>query len=471
MGAKRKSSGHSLRRTTGTSTLVFLVGLIFTYLALPTDSAGSIFAGAAVGVGLSLVMATALEGASGARGLIRVDILMLWVLYGLTFLEFLFPQPDIENIVSPDAATKATIAAIVGFSGLAIGRHIVPWRRKTSIAFANVSPAKIFLLFITAATLGYLHILLAVKFDLLEMIRQMSLPRFAQSWTRARYGGDIHSLLAEIGALLYLIPPIAGLTLARSKEFGLAQKVIVIIIFLLTIYYGFSSGTRHILVVYVISFFGAYYLNKSEIKLWRIAVQGFVIVLVLLLVTSYMLEFRNVGIDNFSFSDRNPDRLYIDRNMVVISKLADAFPGLYDFLGFEIVYNALIHPIPRALWPGKPEGLSLTVESIVGTDQATIASTFIGEAYMMGGMLGVMFAALLFGAAAEMWNRVGRDTNSAFSQLLYTSGFFCAAISMRSILWTTVTMLPTIALWVYGRVWFRGHHRHSRRPGPQPKQS
>jgi len=443
----------SLRRATGTSTIVFLVGLALTYLALPSDSAGSVFAGAAIGIGLSLVTATAVEARAGVRELIRVDILTLWALYGLTFLEFLFPQPDVEGIVSPDVATKGVVAAILGFAGIVIGRHFVPSRHKTStVFFADVSPRNIFTLFVLAAAVGYLHILLSVNFDVFEMFRQMALPRFEQSWGRGQYG-DAYALLVEIGAVLYLVPPIAGLIYARHKEFGLIQKSIVTLVLLVTVYYGFSSGTRGILAVYVFTFFGAYYLNKPEIKLLRLAAQGIVVVLLLLLVTSYMLAFRNVGLSNFSVSDRSLDTLYIDHNMVVLARLTDVFPAVYDFLGFEIPYNVLVHPIPRALWAGKPEGLSVTVESIVGVTQSTIASTFIGEAYMMGGMLGVVLVAVVFGAAAEMWNGMRRSENSAFSQLLYASGFFCAVISMRSMLWTTVTMLPTLALWLYGRIW------------------
>src|SRR6202020_896905 len=101
--------------------------------------------------------------------------------------------------------------------------------------------------------------------------------------------------------------------------------------------------------------------------------------------------------------------------------------------------------IPRAIWPGKPDGLSVTIESIAGTNQATISSTFVGEAYMSGGMLGVFLAGLLFGVAAQLWNRVGYDAHEPFAQLLYASGFMCAAMTMRSLLWVTVTMLPTLA--------------------------
>jgi oligosaccharide repeat unit polymerase len=346
---------------------------------------------------------------------------------------------------------------MLGFAGIAIGRHFVPLREGSRPAvFYDFAPRHVFLLFVLVAALGYLHILLAVNFDVFEMIRQMLLPRFEQSWTRGRYG-DAYALLAELGALLYLVPPIAGLVYARSKEFQFSQKLVVTGVLLLCIFYAFSSGTRHILAVYIFTFFGSYFLNKEAPKIWVVGAQGLVALVVLLVVTSYMLAFREVGVENYSFAEHSPDRMYIDHNMIVISQLTEAFPAVYGFLGMEIPYIALVHPIPRALWPGKPIGLSVSVESIAGAnpDTTTLASTFIGEAYVMGGMPGVLFVALLFGAVAQRWNRVGQQGTSGFSKLLYVSGFLCAAITMRSMLWTTVTMLPTVALWLYGRIWMR----------------
>jgi oligosaccharide repeat unit polymerase len=439
----------------GTSSLIVLFGLAVTYFVLPPGDAEDIFTTAAVGVGLSLAISTLVEGSSGVRSLIRVDVLMLWVLYSLTLLEFLFPQLDINEVVSADAATSGTAAVLLGFAGLAVGRNLPPRGSGQSISMITPRPRDIFYLFLIAAFLGYLHMLLAVNFDLLEMLRQMSLPRFSQAWSRERYGGDLFSLLVELGALIYLVPPTAGLIYAHSQDYSSAQKWIVTAILGLTFYYGVTTGTRNILAIYVFTFFGAYYLNKDYLKWSQVMIQGSLVALVLLVVTAYMLAYRNVGLSQFSLSDDAPATLYIDHNMVVISKLTIVFPSQYDYLGLELLYQALIHPIPRALWSGKPEGLSVTVESIMQTTQATVASAFVGEAYMSGGMIGVLLAGVGFGAAAEMWNRVGRNVHSPFSQLLYASGFFCAAISMRSILWTTVTMLPTLALWLYGKLLIR----------------
>src|ERR1019366_1321786 len=91
-------------KTQALSTAMILCGLAITMMSLPVDTATNIFAIAAVGVGLTLGVGTWLEGMSGIRTLIRVDILILWVLYGLTFFEFLSLLPHVDVVVSPAAA-------------------------------------------------------------------------------------------------------------------------------------------------------------------------------------------------------------------------------------------------------------------------------------------------------------------------------------------------------------------------------
>jgi hypothetical protein len=65
----------------------------------------------------------------------------------------------------------------------------------------------------------------------------------------------------------------------------------------------------------------------------------------------------------------------------------------------------------------------------------------------------VLFISLLFGMAAELWNRVGSNSTRQFGQLLYVSGFLCAALAMRSMLSMVPFMLPTLSLWLFGKLW------------------
>jgi hypothetical protein len=436
-------------------TAVILSGLALTSVVLPDDSAVSVFTVAAVGLGISLSIATAIEATAGIRSLIRVDILILWVLYGLTFLEFLFPQPTVDALLSPAAAVNGTNAVLLGFAGLVVGRHLVRRRGSRELsAFSDVRPTSVFLLFVFVTLLGYFHVFLAVNFDPLEALRQMSLPRFSQSWSRGQYG-DAYALLFEVGALIYLIPPVAGLIYARSNEYTLLQKLIVTIVLVFTFYFGFTSGTRSVLGIYVITFVGVYFLAGRQITLRKALILTTPMLVILFFANYYMVAFRKIGLSNFSFvEEQRNDTFFIDQNIVNISHLIEVFPDSFEFLGFEIPFNALIRPIPRVLWPGKPEGLSISIETAVGAGPSvTLSCTFVGEAYMAGGCLAVLFISLLFGMAAELWNRVGSNSNRQFGQLLYVSGFLCAAIGMRSMLSMVPFMLPTISLWLFGKLW------------------
>jgi uncharacterized membrane protein YidH (DUF202 family) len=178
--------------------------------------------------------------------------------------------------------------------------------------------------------------------------------------------------------------------------------------------------------------------------------------LLLLASAYYMLDFRQIGLGRYldrgaPFVKDEGETLFIDDGLVNISRLTGVFPDRHDFLGLEIPYHALIHPIPRAIWPGKPEGLTVSIEEALGARQTTLAATFVGEAYMSGGYLGVILASLLFGAAAARWNKVEQAARTNFDIALYASGFFAIALSMRSLLWLSVAILPTLALWIYGR--------------------
>jgi oligosaccharide repeat unit polymerase len=456
LGSYNAGAARRIARNSNAPTLIMIFGLAATWLVLPSDDAESIFKTAAIGVGIALLSATAMESFSGVRALIRTDNLMLWVLYGLTLLEFLFPQPDVNVAVSVEAATRGAGAVLVGFFGLIMGRHLVS-KRSSSNVEVNLTPGHLFGFFLFAFVVGYLPIFIAVDFDPIEMIVQMSGPRWSQSWGRGRYG-NIYSLLYELSLLIYLLPPIGGLMLARANHFSNMQKVIVVSILVLTFYYAFASGTRNLLATYVISIFGAYVLSRPDLKLKQLLLIGVPLVWLLLSASALMLEFRSAGgITALNDEERHYDTLFIDHNIVIISNLTNVFPDAVGYLGFEIPYQAIIRPIPRALWPEKPEGLSTSIEAASGVNDGvmTLACAFVGEAYMAFGFIGVLIAGLFFGAAAGWWNRVGQQAGSSFSQLLYASGFLCAAMAMRSILSMVPYMLPTLALWIFGRYWLQ----------------
>jgi hypothetical protein len=186
----------------------------------------------------------------------------------------------------------------------------------------------------------------------------------------------------------------------------------------------------------------------------------------LLISTTVMLKFRQIGLrnyleGNYDTTETSEDSLFIDNNLYVISRLGEVFPRPHHFLGMEIPYLALIRPIPRALWPNKPQGLSVSMEDALGVEDLTVASSFVGEAYISGGLLAVFLTGLLFGALAGWWGRLASPRNSDYGILVYASGFFAMVISMRSLFVFTTALLPTLAAMIFG--WIMAEQVLSRR--------
>jgi oligosaccharide repeat unit polymerase len=445
----------------GAATGVLVPGLLITALTLPSGNAGETFIYAANGAAFVLILSLAIELRSGFRGMLRADIVMILTLFGLTLIEFLIPQKQMFDFeVSAQGAVDGSAAVLIGFMGITIGRHFFPSTPPPRHAgrSLDIPPKTMFRLYLLVFLLGYLHIFLAVNFDVLEAMRQMALPRFSQSWGRGRLGGWA-DLLVEVGALIYLIPPLAGCVYAQSYRYSALQKFLVAAIFIFTLYYGFSGGTRNVFGTYMITFCGAYLALQPNITFRRLISFLAPAGVIALVGMYFMLEFRTQGLGNYSFSESEFNGVFVDSNMTVISKLTEVFPRVHSYLGLEIPLNALIRPIPRAIWPGKPEGLSVGMEDALGVEGLTLASTFVGETYMAGGFLGVLLAGVFFGAAAGKWNQMGRDLNSNYKLILFVSGFFAAAISMRSLLSAGPTILPTLALWLYGKIFLNSAYR------------
>lgn len=438
------------------STMVVMAGIAAAAIAtLYAETAEDAFRYPAPFLGAVLVLALVVEGRAGLRNLVRVDLFLLAVLYLLTFLEFLLPQPPLTPRVTLPSAQTAVHATLLGFAGIVLGRHAFPARRPlASVVSFSVSPGTTMILLIGSAFFGYLYMLLAVNFDIFWMLDEMAEPRFSQPWTRGRYG-SISTLLNEVGLLKYLLPPLAASVLAQGRRFKIWQKAVALAIVSLVFYEGFAGGTRNIFLTHLITFTVTWALLMRRLTLLRLALLAAPMLTVAWAAIYYMPEIRTAGLENFELKEARTETLFVDMNLVNVAILTQAFPDYVQHLGFEIPYIAAIRPIPRGLWSGKPDGLSITIEEVIGVSGMTLSATFVGELWMAGGYLAVAIAALSFGAVAARWNRIGAAADSNMKLILFAAGFFPAGICMRSFMSVAPTILPIIGLLVFMRVYTR----------------
>ncbi len=439
------------------ATGAFLAGLAITPFFTTATTSSRLAHDYAVGVALSFAISLLLDYRRELRNLVRADLMAIGSLYFLTLFEFLLPQPAFDQLVSAEAVAPALHACLIGFAGLALGRHFSPPLPRSLLAtLRNEVPPKTLITLYTICFIGgFFYMLMAVDWDFFEMMREFMGPRFTQNWARGRLG-DWKALLGEFGMVLYLVPPIAGIVFARRATFTTGQKLYVVVTFLFTMFYGYSSGTRNIFATYLATFLVAYAFVVDPQRKRELISVGLAVGALMLGATTTMLNFRTIGFANYwagvrqTSEEKTEQTFFVDYNLYVISRLIAVFPERHDYLGFEIPYLSIIRPIPRAIWSGKPEGLSLSIEDAVGVEGLTLASSFIGEAYMSGGPFGVLLTGLVFGMFNAWWNRLARPDNSSLGYLVFASGFFAAVISMRSMFVFTTAMLPTIMTLVLG---------------------
>jgi oligosaccharide repeat unit polymerase len=441
-------------------TLVFLVGSILTALTLSGDTPSALARHAAWGVGLSLSLVIAIETRRSRTNVLRADLVCMAALYYLLFLEFLFPQPNLDAITRTYEIEPAIRVAIWSLMAMAVGRHCVSSRaRRWRPVDLHMPSSSLLLLFWGSFAVGYFHMLAAVDFDPVEMVRYFLGPRFGAPWQRGRFG-DAAALLYELGATIYLGPPLGGIILARRRLPRL-PLLLVLLAVLFTLFYGFTTGTRSIMGAYLITFMVAFYYasSRSPRQIVALATAGAAIMAAS---TVYSLEFRQIGLSAYLNrsvdTDRRERAFFVDYNLYTISQLMTVFPERAPYLGWEVPIWVLVRVVPRALWPGKPDGVSISPETYLDVaGETTLSATFIGEGYMCAGTWGAVITGFVLGGLASWWTRKTFSTHSDFGILLYGSGFFAIAITMRSVYMLPVAILPTLAVAIVGSFLVRRH--------------
>ena len=448
---------RELHRPSFAGTGIFLIGLLLTAVSLRGESASGVARYAAIGCGVSLALSLVFELRPGITNLLRADLVAMFALYFLLFFEFLFPQAKFDQLVPyADAISPGVQMSLLAFAGIAMGRHLVsPRLSKWSFVNAQLSSRGILILFWISVAIGYFHMLLAVNFSPIAMIDEFMWPRFSQDWAREQFG-DWKALLTELGAMIYLVPPLAGVILSRRKSYSAISLLFVLAVFLLTLFYGFTTGTRNIIASYLITFLAAYFYS-SEASRRQMIVLCTLGCAVLLFATYYELKFREVGLRNYleglapeQTNEEEETTLYVDYNLYIVTALVNVFPNQTPYIGWQGPLWFVARPIPRALWPDKPDGRAVSVENVFGVEYVTLSATFVGEAYMIAGLLGVVVGSLLVGMGAQYWTQKAFSTTSTFGILIYGSGFLAIVIAMRSMYWFPVAILPTLGAAVVG---------------------
>src|SRR5205085_662463 len=197
-------------------TVAALIGIALTTIFMNGSTPAAIASFAAIGTGVSLAFSVAADARAGLRNLIRADLLAIVAFYFLTLFEFLFPQPAFNLLITLPTTRLAIWTCEIGLVGLLIGRHLVSSKKQPfQQTLTHEIPAGwMIVIFWLSFIIGYSDMLVAVNFNIFEMIDWFMAPRFSQPWQRGKFG-DWKALLHELSLFIFLIPPLGGIIMAR----------------------------------------------------------------------------------------------------------------------------------------------------------------------------------------------------------------------------------------------------------------
>ncbi|MEO5705956.1 MAG: O-antigen polymerase [Alteraurantiacibacter sp.] len=451
------------------ATFLLVLGAVLTGVSMPeTFIEVDVYRHCAIWLGLSLGVSLLVQARGNLRRLIRADVVVMCSLYFLTFAEFLNPRVRVLYSLVTDEAVNSSWLVILTMVSIALGRHVaLPFGRKP-FNLPSLSLQGMFGVALVCFFLGYLWPLITVNFNPVSLVTEALGPRFTQPWQRERVGGW-SSFLTELSLLHYAFAALMGVILSERRQLPLLGKLGLVALALFMMFMDFAGGTRYILMVKLGLMVSGYVAGTRKIhtvKIWLVAGLGLVMMWA---ITGEMLRLREQGISGYiSGGDQQvveqENYFMVDNNMITIARTLAVFPDTYPYPGSKVLMTALTKWIPRALWPDKPEDWGTSLEEAFGLDGSyTLAVTLTGEAYLISGWLSVALIGLLIGVICAMWNRLGERLRTNLDLFVYISGFFAAALCMRSLQFVTVAMLPTILILLFGKMLASQTHKSTQR--------
>jgi hypothetical protein len=151
-----------------------------------------------------------------------------------------------------------------------------------------------------------------------------------------------------------------------------------------------------------------------------------------------ILAYRDAGVMTFVDAEKRESltqfgTIRVDDNFLRLAQTIYYVPEKQPYTGFEQIYHAIIRPIPRALWSGKPTELSFRLYEIINIG-ASLSSSIVGELYLSGGFVVVLIGGALFGWLGAAGSTFLSYARTSAGSLLYGSSLMALFAGCRSML-------------------------------------
>lgn len=437
-----------------------IVGTIAAVLAVPDDFApeGALQLSALL-CAAGMLLGPILAGLRDARSLARIENVLAsapayWLLLDLIQGRYGITSANREDVVT------SFIACGLFSSGVWLSCLRRPWKLPRFIMRAStrdLSADTAFKVAIVCFLIGVFYFLFKAGFDPEVVIDSFTVGRWDAVWSRTGPEGGWDAFVEHLSYFGMLLPCLAVVIGRRAGWLDLKT----ITCWVLSISYAAfqaQGGNRR----YVGVMFGAaivvWLLSSSRLGLkQQVVVVAYAAAL--LVAMNLMLAYRGGGVASFGEEDdvlfESVGEVRVDDNFLRLAQSVHLVPAYEPYVWYDYAWFALIRPIPRVFWPGKPLAPNFRIMDYINTG-ASLSSSVVGEFYVSGGLLAVLVGGWFYGRLGLCARSLLAGERTLTSDMLYSTwlmALFAGCRSMQDLVMMSYVVLALLAiLWAIGRV-------------------
>lgn len=434
--------------------LLLVLGSSAAVLAIPEDvTAPGALTFSSYILALSLAAPLLPSMRNDTRSLLRGENILIGALIYWTLSEPLQGGYTVE--VSREAVVREFILLSVTALGFWLGATL---RRPLAPGFiagealAPWSSRAAFRILVIAFALGIWDFLYRSDFDLNVILRALLDDRWNSPWQRDALG-DWSAFSYHLQYFGYLVPALTVL-LAVKAGWRHPSTWIGVVMSATILAFHMQGGGRRIVGAIVLAglFCWLIHVRRFNRNRFLVTVGALGALAVMLQV---MLVYRDIGFGDQGTALAAYDRIYVDDNFLRIAQAIEFVPDLHPYVGWQYVLFALVRPVPRVFWPGKPVDGGFDLAELIGIPDTSFALTMAGELFVSYGFIAALLGGYVYGRLGTMVNHLFRfdpaRLNPVFPAIMLV-WLFVGVRSMLEIMLMGYVLLAVVVLSKAGRL-------------------
>jgi len=401
----------------GVSIVCIVIGL-FVSLALMPDNIGppGVLRSSSIAMIIGLVAGPLLSAWANPRFLLRTEnIIGIAPVYWL-MLDMVTGSYEMKD-VNRASVREAFIVIAVCMAAYWLATLRKPWR--LPLGFLRTCNFKIksdalLPIVLLCFLLAMLKFAIPSKFDLVLMFNSVTNSRWAAPWARGALGGW-DAFADHLSYFGYLLPTLAVVMARRKGWYHGATLLAAACAFIFFVFLA-QSGSRRIIGVCLGAALLYWIMDQKKIRPLQLLTLGTGLVGILyvmqVMIVTRSIGMGQIGIENagkaaaYSMTGHDlgagvPSGLHIDDNILRLSQSIMYVPNRFEYVYHKAIFQILVRPIPRVLWPNKPVDAGFKLYDIINTG-ASLSTTIIGEFWISWGYFAVALGGWFYGRLATL---------------------------------------------------------------------